>query len=291
MKHHRDLFNFIKIFLCFLPKNFYEARYFICAWPITTVFLIVISIHCQNTFAVDVPASITEQSPLPGQLGSYRHIQFNDTDLYATTLNSNYHADIYQQDAGVQALAKSIGELSLTQNFLLAVNGGYYTPQFLPAGLFIYQNKILHPLAKKDPLLTACIGIHKNKKLFLATRRQNCFQAFSAVQVGPVLIQDGDLSHYLSKPHPRVKEFLSAHRRTIIALSTDHQVIVMVTSPTTLLNLAMILKEQPALFGVKKIMTAINSDGGSSTGMYIRFNKAPFYFPEQKNVKTFLFFR
>jgi len=265
--------------------------YFIRSWSIVTLFLLIVSIHCQSTLAADMPTSIIEQSPLPGQLGTYRHIQFRDTDLYATTLNSNYHADIYQQDTDIQSLAKSIRQLSLTQDFLIATNGGYYTPQFQPAGLFIYQNRILHHLAKKDPLLTACIGINKNKKLFLATRRENCLHAFSAMQVGPVLIQDGDLSHYLSKPHPKVKEFLSAHHRTIIALSTDHQLIVIATSPTTLLNLAMILKEQPVLFGVKKITTAINLDGGSSTGMYIRFNNAPFYFPEQKNVKTFLFFR
>lgn len=264
--------------------------YLIRLWPIA-IALLFITLNCQITLAADISTNIIEQSPLPSQLGIYRHIQFKDTDLYATTLNNNYHADIYQQATAIQALAKSIRQLSLTQDFLIATNGGYYTPQFQPAGLFIYQHKILHHLAKKDPLLTACIGINKNKKLFLATRRENCLHAFSAMQVGPVLIEDGGLSKYLSKSHPKAKEFLSAHHRTIIAQSADDQLIVIVTSPITLLNLAMILKEQPALLGVKKIITAVNLDGGSSTGMYIRFNNAPFYFPEQKNVKTFLFFR
>ncbi len=51
-----------------------------------------------------------------------------------------------------------------------------------------------------------------------------------------------------------------------------------------------LLINDPLAFGVKNIYTAIDLDGGVSTGMRINFENNPFDFSEIRYVKTFVFF-
>jgi exopolysaccharide biosynthesis protein len=248
------------------------------------IMLAVIFILSQSALA-----EIVEQKPLPHQLGTFSHIRTSDTDFYVTVLNDGYQAQIYQQPALTQQTAKSLRTLSHEHDFLMAINGGFYTPHFKPAGLYIENGKIIHRAAK-DPLLTACVGIDTQHKLILGTQRDKCSKAFAAIQAGPVLISQSHLNPGLDRLHPTLREFLAPHRRTIIAQSSEGKVMIITSSPTQLHNIAMLLQDNPAIFGINKIITAINLDGGTSTAMYIRFSPLPFYVPEYKKVKTFVFF-
>lgn len=252
-------------------------------------------VYAITSCADNASFNVLEQRELPRQLGIYRHIEFkldNAIDVYAVTLNDNYRARIYQQPEKIHLFAKSISDLSHEQNFILGINGGFYTTDFEPAGLYIDQGKILHNL-KRSRLLNTCIGINREQKLFLGKQRETCLHAYYAMQTGPLLINQGIVNTNLKTLQAKAKnlqEFFEPHRRTILAESNDKQLLVIITSSTTLLDLATILTKYPQAFGVNKIVTALNLDGGASTGMYIGFPDNPFYFAEIKWVKTFVLF-
>lgn len=86
-----------------------------------------------------------------------------------------------------------------------------------------------------------------------------------------------------------MKDFFGPHKRTLLALTNQNELLMVTTSQLNLMDLANFLQNYPAAFGANQIKTAVNLDGGSSTGMYIRFPDEPFYFHELKHVKTFIF--
>lgn len=249
------------------------------------------AVDAENNF------NLIKQQPLPKQLGDFRQIEFtlatedDPVVFYAATLNENYRASIYQQPEKYQFFADYIDELSRKHNFVIATNGGFYRPDFTPAGLYIDKGKKLQEFAYHS-LLKPCVVINKQQKIKLETSRQNCLNGFFAMQTGPVLIDNGEIQKSLTNKKvrtPKLQEFFGPKRRTLLAVSEDNQMIVIITSPIALSEAATILQNYSAAFGVKKIKTAINLDGGSSTGMYVRFSDDPFYFHEQRHVKTFLF--
>lgn len=235
---------------------------------------------------------IIKQKNIPAQLGIYRHIKFGKNDVYEATLTDNYHAYIYQQPEKIHSLAKSIKEVTQGQNAIIGINGGFYTPDFQPAGLFIDKNIVTQPLVK-DSLALSSICINKKGKMFLAKHPNKCLNAFYAMQTGPLIIDDGNVSTdvtLLPQKLTTLKVFFEPQRRTILALSNDGKLVVIITSPLTLLEAANLLKSYPDAFGVKGFQRALDLDGGISTGMYIGFKKNPLYFTEKVRVKTFVLF-
>ncbi len=239
-------------------------------------------------------AVILEQKSLPNQLGTYRHIQLTDKNiqLHAVTLDKKYRSKIYRQMTENQSQAHSIRHISQKEKYDIGINGGFYTTRFHPAGLLIQDGKTIAKLAK-DPLLSSCIRADKDEKLFLEKQPKDCLHALNAMQTGPLLIREGEISKnitVLEKKLTSIKAYFEPHRRTLLAQSSDQKLIIIVTSPVTLSDMAAILKNHPALFGIDHIAMALNLDGGSSTGMYIKLSKRPFYFQEKKYVKTLLLF-
>lgn len=258
--------------------------------------IIAIILLIANITPILAEPRIIEEKPLPNQLGNYRHIRVNledrNIDLYVATLNDNYQANIFLQPIPNQFFAKSLDELAISEKAIVAINGGFYTRNFQPAGLFIQNNITLRKLSK-ERLLATCVKVNGDK-LLLETQRENCLDAANAMQTGPLLINDGkedEAIKLLQQRAAKLKTFFDANRRTVLAQANDHKLVVITTSPCSLADLTQILKDYPSTFGVNRIITAINLDGGSSTGMYIRFNADPFYFSELKNVKTFIFFK
>lgn len=238
---------------------------------------------------------VFSERELPNHLGYFRHVQYsldNTIDLYATIFNNNVNAKIFRQPMNNQFEAMHLHEMVNQGGYLVGINGGFYTKTFKPAGLFIENGNLIHSLAR-SALLTTCVRITRNNKISLEKKRENCLNSNFAMQTGPLIIDDGEISNEVY-PHPNKKlkldSFFSKNRRTILAETFDHQVIAIVTTPATLIQIANILKKFPESLGVKKIMIALDLDGGSSTGMYVRFDKEPFYFFEQRHVKTLIFF-
>lgn len=235
-----------------------------------------------------------EMHNLQNQLGSYRHILFpsRDITLDVVIFNDSYHAKIYQQKAIKQVAARSIREIAEENNASVAVNGGFYTPDFQPAGLLIENGKTLTKTSH-DPLLVSCIQVNKSGRILLEKKTSRCLSAADAMQTGPLLIERGDMSpsiNVLQRSLIDIASYFSPKKRTILAQSSDKKLLVIVTSPMTLSEAANILKNSPFIFGVSKITTALNLDGGRSTGMYVRSKEMPFSVPEGRPVKTFVLF-
>lgn len=264
-----------------------------------TLFIILLvsliaGIFSTTLFASQKDYTIVEQKDLPNQLGTFRHIHFVVTgiDLYVASLNDNYQAQIYQQSATNLFLAKSIKDLSQEHDFDLAINGGFYTPDFKPTGLFVDQGNTLVRLAR-DPLLNSCIGI-RTGKIFLGKNRYSCSGAMSALQSGLLMINNYNISNIVKRHTKNLAQsdsFFGPHRRTVLAKSADNKLLIIVTSEAPIFTLANLLKNNSAALGVEKIITALNLDGGASTGMFIRFKNDPFYYPEIRSVKTFIFIK
>lgn len=260
------------------------------------VFLILALGVLQQALAAEEDFVILKQKVLANNLGVYRQIRFNNLEtpieISQVTLGDAYKARLYLQEEKNQLFAKSLEEISRANNFLLGINGGYYTPSYQAVGLLIEEGKTLQNF-KKSRLLTSCIGITPTNKLFLGTLGNNCRYAYYAVQAGPWLIDSGEINPNIKMLQDKpsyLESFFNRNRRTILAESIDKKIIVLITPAATLLEVATILKKYPEVFGVSKIATAVNLDGGSSTGMYVQFDSDQFYFPETRRVKTLLFF-
>lgn len=259
-------------------------------------FIYLINITACFASTVAIKPYDTLKKDLPNKLGTFQHIRFESStassiDFYAAKLNSNYTARLFYQPETIQSQAKSIDELQTQQQFLVAINGGFYTPAFKPAGLFIYQGKTLSRLSR-DPLLTTCIEVTKQNTILLKKNPKECLSANNAIQTGPLLVdyRNEHLSiDLLQAKLPRLKSFFSPNYRTILAQADDDSLLMITTSPLSLHDAATILKFYPQAFGIKFFKIALNLDGGSSTGMYVNFKDVPFYFHELKYVKTLIF--
>ncbi|CAN5470518.1 hypothetical protein BH10PSE19_BH10PSE19_02390 [soil metagenome] len=271
---------------------------FLCGKKMLLLICLVFSILYAAIVTAAETIQLITQKDLPNNLGVYRHLQIEleqpkgAVHLHVTTLNNNYQASFYQQTEERQALAKFLDQLSQQEDFHVAINGGFYTHAFKAAGLFKLQGNMLRPLAR-DRLLASCIGTDKNQKLLLGETRDSCMQQFSAMQTGPLLINHGKVNEnlvLLEQNMPKSKAFFMDRRRTIIAKSNDDKILAIVTSAVRLTDIAYILQKYATAMGIKETVMAIDLDGGSSTGMYIRFAEQPFYYPELKHVKTMVFF-
>jgi len=206
-------------------------------------------------------------------------------------LNQQYHAHLHLHESKVQFFADYIDALSRHHNFIIAINGGFYQPDFTPVGLFKYQGKTIKPLARNS-LLKSCVMISENNKIILETNLSQCTKVNDAMQTGPILIQDGKINNDLKRMQKKSKsmeDFFESHKRTLLAVTNENQLLMITTSSLSLMDVANFLQNNPTAFGATKIITAVNLDGGSSTGMFIRFPNEPFYLHELKHVKTFIF--
>jgi len=85
------------------------------------------------SFAWADDSRILDQRQLPNQLGTYLHSQIAPADavakidIYTVKLSQSYHARFYLQPVSSQSQAKFMGDLDSAGNFILAINGGFYT--------------------------------------------------------------------------------------------------------------------------------------------------------------------
>lgn len=260
------------------------------------VHVIILFLFISSAFSAENNFHLIEQKELPRQLGTFREIELTTKEtqgsiIYAVTLNQNYHSELHLNESQNQFFADYLDTLNQNHDFIIGINGGFYEPDFTPVGLFIYKGKKIKPLIHNS-LLKSCVVINSNNKIQLETNLIACNQSTNAMQTGPLLIENGKINNKLEEIKNKseyIKNFFGLHKRTALAITNDNQIILLTSSQLTLIDLAFFLQNNPDAFGTSQIMTAVNLDGGSSTGMYIRFPDEPFYFHELKHVKTFIF--
>ena len=159
-----------------------------------------------------------------------------------------------------------------------AVNGGYFHPDRTALGLRVRQGKELHPL-EKSRLLSGLIIVNGDR---LALVRVGEFKRTAtlreAIQTGPFLVDGG-------KPVAGLNA-TRADARTVVISDGANRFGLVSTSGLTLADTGALLATPNLLPGLK-IARALNLDGGSSTGLWVR-SEPPLYLRELRNVRDFL---
>jgi uncharacterized protein YigE (DUF2233 family) len=164
-------------------------------------------------------------------------------------------------------------------NFLAAVNGGYFDPQYNPIGLLIVDGKIIAPLQKARLLSGVLSASGKKIQISRVAEFSLNSRPETAVECGPMIVDGG-------KP-VRGLESSKIARRTFAAVLSGDKAVLGFCSDVTLADLASILGSG-VIFDFR-IQRALNLDGGSSSAFWFkRANGRAFSISEQKAVRDFV---
>jgi len=164
-------------------------------------------------------------------------------------------------------------------NFLAAVNGGYFDPEYRPIGLLIVDGTMITPLQKARLLSGVLSASPKKVQISRVAEFSLSQKPDTAVESGPMIV---DLSKSV-----RGLESTKAARRTFAALGAGDKAALGFCSDVTLADLSNIL----AMVAIPdfKIQRALNLDGGSSSAFWFkRANGSAFSIAEQKPVRDFV---
>lgn len=172
----------------------------------------------------------------------------------------------------------TLGTIMESRQAIGGVNGGYFEADFTPVGLVISEGKTLQNF-KKAKLLSGIMAI--SPKGILSIIRPNRFDpkpgAYrQAIQCGPMLVEN-------SAPVPGLSAKKIA-RRTIVATGPGKQGALIYLTSVSLADAGEILA-LPKILGNWSPSSALNLDGGSSSGLWA---KDVISLPEIKRVRNFL---
>ncbi|MEO6053118.1 MAG: phosphodiester glycosidase family protein [Chthoniobacterales bacterium] len=161
------------------------------------------------------------------------------------------------------------------------VNGGYFQEDFTPVGLLVENGKRLHEF-QTAKLLSGVFWVQGNGKpeiLSAQTFSSRDRKPLQAIQCGPRLVQEGKATVGLNA--------VRSARRTIIATDGHGKWALLTLSTGTLADAAEILTVS-GLFNGLSISSALNFDGGSSTGLWVKKEPKAFYVMPYANVRDYL---
>jgi uncharacterized protein YigE (DUF2233 family) len=162
---------------------------------------------------------------------------------------------------------------------LAGVNGGYFQPDLTPVGLLISQGKMIHPL-ERAKLLSGVFFVRKQKPALVRAQHFSDTAGVSdAIQCGPFLVENGN----------RISGLENKRRapRTFVFLTRGGHWGFGICRSVTLAQLSEILTTAD-LLNTGQIITALNLDGGSSTGFYLTRGDQSISSPEWTTVGSYL---
>jgi hypothetical protein len=164
-------------------------------------------------------------------------------------------------------------------DFLAAVNGGYFDPEYRPIGWLIVDGTIIAPL-QKARLLSGVLSA-SGKKVQIARVAEFSLnqKPETAVESGPMIVDLGKSVRGL--------ESSKLARRTFAAISGGDKAAIGFCSDVTLADLSNILAI--TVIPDFKIQRALNLDGGTSSAFWFkRANGSAFSIAEEKPVRDFV---
>jgi uncharacterized protein YigE (DUF2233 family) len=164
-------------------------------------------------------------------------------------------------------------------NFLAAVNGGYFDPEYKPVGLLVVDGNVISPLQKSRLLSGVVSAAGKKIEISRLAEFSVAKKLEAAVEAGPMLVDLGKAVRGL--------ESTKLARRTFVAVGSGDKAMLGFCSDVTLSDLSDILATTlPSDF---KIQRALNLDGGSSSAFWFkRANGTVFSIGEEKLVRDFV---
>lgn len=163
-------------------------------------------------------------------------------------------------------------------NVIAGVNGAYFHSTYEPVGLVVVNGKTQHPF-EKAKLLSGILSVRTNGEISIIRSGQFSSTApplAQALQCGPMLVERG-------RPVTGLNGTRNA-RRTAVAMGPKGKIALVYISSVTLADAGQILS-LPQIFGQWAPTTALNLDGGSSSGFWA---ENTLHLPEIKRVRNFL---
>lgn len=162
---------------------------------------------------------------------------------------------------------QSVLDVSESNNFKIAINGGFFSPDNSHAGLFILNGIKEVPAAPLDKQLSHIVDISENKPIFyLATDYKDNSAIIDAFQTGPLLLDENIIqTKFIEDSLNGEGEYF----RSILGFTnTDEKFFLITTEKYDLITLANEIIKIPQLQG--KVISAVNLDGGSSVSLFVR---------------------
>ncbi len=222
----------------------------------------------------------TVLAALPAPAGlEFREVRLG-SGFGATTL---YHVRFDPKTHTFAVMDNPDGDFSLAtaarkRGALAAVNGGYFHPDRTPLGLVVRQGVTIHSLERARLLSGLVVATRKGIILPRAVGFKLTPDVREALQAGPFLIENG-------KPVAGLNASRVAARTVVVADAAGRFGFVVCRS-ATLAEMAATLSSAEHFPG-GKVTRALNLDGGSSTGLWVR-GARPFYLCEFKDVRNYL---
>ena len=174
---------------------------------------------------------------------------------------------------------QDLDEAMQSGNFLAAVNGGYFDPEYRPIGLLIVDGTIIAPLLKARLLTGVLSALGKKVQIARISEFSWTQKPDAALECGPMVVDLGKSVRGL--------ESTKAARRTFVAVGSGDKAALGFCSDVTLADLSNILAV--VVIPEFKIQRALNLDGGSSSAFWFkRANGSTFSISEQKTVRDFV---
>ncbi len=152
-----------------------------------------------------------------------------------------------------------VADMGSFHDALIAVNGGFFTPELKPLGLRIKEGKTINPIRQ-----TNWWGVFSvNKNNVAAITSKNAYRSSNntvfAIQAGPRLIVNNAI--------PKLKE--GEKERSALGITRNGDLILLVTQgyPISTTDLAFLMQKPEQQDGFACV-NALNLDGGSSTQLY-----------------------
>ncbi|MCD6045040.1 MAG: uncharacterized protein K0R48_203 [Gammaproteobacteria bacterium] len=188
-------------------------------------------------------------------------LEYTALDLEIGKLHA-FKIDLKQNRLALLSPAEpsTIKDMAIHTHALLAINGGFFTPDGKPLGLRINNDKLLSPL---KPISWWGIFYLRNNIPELSSMKTFTLSndIDFAIQAGPRLLVNNDI--------PRLKEGVG--NRTAIGYNQNNNIIIVVSenAQLTTLQLAKILRRSEKHGGLG-CLYALNLDGGSSSQSYAK---------------------
>ncbi len=140
-----------------------------------------------------------------------------------------------------------------SSKYSLMINGGYFTPEFTPVGLCKVDGKFINK--KKPKKLSGFVAIDKKGAVNILTHSDDLKPYPSILQSGPYVIDPGGKVGIRSNDG-------EISTRTLIGKTSGNDLVIMISSPISLYNLAHFIKQK-----APDIERLLNLDGGPSTAL------------------------
>ena len=251
---------------------------------------VLLSLVCVGLMSAEISKPLKErQADLPHGLGTIRRLSCivsGDNDgvtqpLIAVTLAPGiFQASLLDQSPTFPVGSRTVAATrALQPRAVVAINGGYFTPSFQPAGLFRIAEKELTPLAQKG-VLSGILALDATGGLRLLTREASLEGYPSAVQAGPFVIDPGG--------EVGVRAGTARANRSLIALDARGRVLLLVTGALTLHHVAILLHDHAPALGLEQVERALNLDGGPSAGLSVALDDPTWSMVERGPVRNVL---